>query len=42
LAASVVLTQAPAGATDVTVLVKAQALEGLWQVRIDATKDTVV
>ena len=42
LAATVVLTQAPAQSTDVTVPANAQALEGFPQVRIDATKDKVV
>jgi hypothetical protein len=42
LAASVVFTQAPERSTDLTVPVNAQALEGLPQVRIDATKDKVV
>ena len=42
LGASVVLTQVSGQSTDVTVPVNAQALEGLPQVRIDATKDKVM
>ena len=42
LGASVVLTQVPGRSTDVPVPVNAQALEGLPQVRIDATRDKVV
>lgn len=42
LGASVVLTQVPGQSTDVPVPVNAHALEGLPQVRIDATKDKVM
>ena len=42
LAATVVLSQAPGRSSDVTIPATAQALEGLPQIRIDATKDQVV
>lgn len=42
LAASVALAQAHGRSTDVPVPVNAQALEGLPQIRIDATRDKVV